>query len=86
MLSAPQRGHKQAVSSFTAFFIAVTTIGVAIGTVVSGFGTIAWLDLLYYLSYVKLVISFLKLVPQAWMNYKRKSTIGWSIHNIILVS
>jgi hypothetical protein len=26
----------------------------------------------------------IKYVPQAWMNYKRKSTEGWSIGNILL--
>lgn len=80
-----QRGHKKSVSSFSAFFIAITSIGIAVCAVVAGFGGLAWLDVLYYFSYLKLVISFLKFVPQAWMNYKRKSTIGWSIHNIILV-
>ena len=26
----------------------------------------------------------IKYIPQAWMNYKRKSTEGWSIGNILL--
>ncbi|KAK9896366.1 PQ-loop-domain-containing protein [Cystobasidium minutum MCA 4210] len=78
------RGHKQSISSFSAFFITATSIIVAVSTVATGFGSLAWLDLLYYLSYLKSAISFLKYVPQAWMNYKRKSTVGWSIHNIIL--
>jgi cystinosin len=30
------------------------------------------------------VISFLKYTPAAYWNYKRKSTKGWSIFNIIL--
>lgn len=81
-----QRGHKQAVSQPSAFFIAISSIGVAVGAVAAAFNGLAWLDLLYYLSYLKLVISFWKFVPQAWLNYKRKSTIGWSIHNILLVS
>jgi hypothetical protein len=81
-----QRGHKQAVSSFSAFFIAITSMGVAVLAVAASFGSLAWLDLLYYLSYLKLIISFIKFMPQAWLNYKRRSTIGWSIHNILLVS
>ncbi|KAL9537051.1 hypothetical protein MBANPS3_012130 [Mucor bainieri] len=44
-----------------------------------------WIDLLYYLSYIKLTISLIKYMPQAWLNFKRKSTIGWSIHNILLM-
>ena len=81
-----QRGHKQSISSFSAFFITVTSIIVAVSTVVASFGGLAWLDLLYYLAYIKSAISFIKYVPQAWLNYKRKSTVGWSIYNIILVS
>ncbi|KAF5298133.1 hypothetical protein FQA39_LY02557 [Lamprigera yunnana] len=43
-----------------------------------------WLDFLYYSSYLKLVITVLKYIPQAYMNYKRKSTKGWSIGVVIL--
>lgn len=45
---------------------------------------IGWLDFLYYCSYVKLAITLIKYVPQAFYNYKRKSTVGWSIGNIFL--
>jgi len=37
-----------------------------------------------YLGYVKIYISVIKYIPQVYMNYIRKSTIGWSIFNIIL--
>ena len=36
------------------------------------------------MGYFKLSISFLKYLPQFYWNYKRKSTVGWSIANIIL--
>jgi cystinosin len=45
---------------------------------------LASLTLLYFYSYVKLAITIIKYCPQAWMNYKRKSTEGWSIGNILL--
>jgi len=45
---------------------------------------IEWLDFLMYCSYVKLGITLIKYVPQAVMNYRRKSTVGWSIGNILL--
>ncbi|GES60291.1 L-cystine transporter [Aspergillus terreus] len=45
--------------------------------------TWAWIDVIYALSYVKLVITVVKYVPQAWVNYKRKSTVGWSIVQIL---
>ncbi|OJJ62178.1 hypothetical protein ASPSYDRAFT_143761 [Aspergillus sydowii CBS 593.65] len=44
----------------------------------------AWIDVIYAISYVKLVITVVKYVPQAWVNYKRKSTRGWSIAQILL--
>lgn len=43
----------------------------------------AWLSYLYFLSYEKLFISTVKFVPQFFLNYTRKSTIGWSIHNVL---
>jgi len=33
---------------------------------------------------VKLIISCIKYIPQVVMNYRRKSTEGWSIGNILL--
>mmetsp|Transcript_27895 Transcript_27895/g.39217 ORF Transcript_27895/g.39217 Transcript_27895/m.39217 type:complete len:394 (-) Transcript_27895:28-1209(-) len=47
-------------------------------------GKYEWLDLLYMLSYIKVTISLIKYVPQVILNYQRKSTVGWSIWNIIL--
>ncbi|KAI9849587.1 MAG: hypothetical protein M1838_000097 [Thelocarpon superellum] len=44
----------------------------------------AWIDVIYTLGYVKLVITIVKYIPQAWVNYKRQSTVGWSIHQILL--
>ncbi len=45
---------------------------------------LSWLDFLYVCSYVKLFITLVKYVPQAVMNYRRKSTMGWSIGNVLL--
>ena len=42
------------------------------------------LSQVYALGYAKLVITVVKYVPQAWANYKRKSTEGWSILQILL--
>lgn len=47
-------------------------------------GGISWLLLLNFCSYVKLGITLVKYMPQAFMNYRRKSTVGWSIGNILL--
>lgn len=52
--------------------------------IVSLFDSITILDVVLYLSYVKLAITVIKYTPQAYMNYKRQATTGWSIHNILL--
>ncbi|KAJ5106174.1 hypothetical protein N7456_002849 [Penicillium angulare] len=46
--------------------------------------TWAWIDVIYAFSYIKVVITIFKYVPQAWLNYKRKSTSGWNINQILL--
>mmetsp|Transcript_1191 Transcript_1191/g.2871 ORF Transcript_1191/g.2871 Transcript_1191/m.2871 type:complete len:332 (-) Transcript_1191:49-1044(-) len=42
------------------------------------------LEFLYFVSYIKLVVSFVKYCPQVYLNYQRKSTQGWSIVNVSL--
>lgn len=47
----------------------------------------AWfsgLNFLIFLSYVKLAITLMKYFPQAVLNSRRKSTVGWSIENVLL--
>ncbi|CAA9965705.1 hypothetical protein CFE70_008580 [Pyrenophora teres f. teres 0-1] len=44
----------------------------------------AWIDVVYTLGYVKLLTVLVKYIPQAWFNYKRKSTAGWSIYPMLL--
>ncbi|KAH9488821.1 hypothetical protein Btru_058710 [Bulinus truncatus] len=46
--------------------------------------TITWLTYLYYFSYIKLGVTLIKYIPQAYMNFRRKSTDGWSIGNVLL--
>lgn len=42
------------------------------------------LNFLYLLSYVKLMTTLVKCLPQIWLNYQRKSTVGWTIWNVLL--
>ncbi|KAI5195200.1 L-cystine transporter-like protein [Aureobasidium subglaciale] len=42
------------------------------------------IDIIYAFSYVKLIITLSKYAPQAWYNYKIKSTAGWAIDMIWL--
>ena len=37
-----------------------------------------------YLGWCKVFISLIKYIPQVVSNFRRKSTIGWNIHNILL--
>lgn len=43
-----------------------------------------WLSYLRLVSQVKVVISVCKYCPQVWLNYRRKSTEGWNISNVLL--
>ncbi|KAI7864837.1 PQ loop repeat-domain-containing protein [Spinellus fusiger] len=74
----------QRVSSVAVGLIAVAVAGTLVAVVAVEMGHALWIDVLYYLSFVKLSISFIKYLPQAWINYQRKSTVGWSIHTILL--
>ncbi|SCV72195.1 BQ2448_4889 [Microbotryum intermedium] len=76
----------QTISAYNRTFILLALSAILVLTLLAATTTssIAWLDLLYFLSYIKLYISTAKYIPQAYLNYKRKSTIGWSIENILL--
>eukprot|EP00048_Salpingoeca_helianthica_P021695 m.13865 g.13865 ORF g.13865 m.13865 type:complete len:317 (+) comp6301_c0_seq1:31-981(+) len=47
-------------------------------------GVFNWLDFINFLSYIKLTITFVKYLPQAYMNYRNRSTVGCNIHNFLL--
>ncbi len=36
------------------------------------------------MGYAKAAITFVKYCPQVYLNYKRKSTVGWSLANVML--
>ncbi len=38
----------------------------------------------YAVGFVKLVLTVVKYIPQAWANYQQKSTTGWSINQVLL--
>ena len=43
---------------------------------------ISLMEYLTSFSYIKLAVTLIKYIPQAYMNYKRKSTDGWSIGSV----
>nr|XP_057929673.1 cystinosin isoform X2 [Doryrhamphus excisus] len=56
--------------------------GICLFVAVAGY--LSWLDYLIYISYIKLAVTLVKYMPQAVMNYRRKSTVGWCIGNVLL--
>ncbi|XP_053971771.1 cystinosin homolog isoform X3 [Hylaeus volcanicus] len=74
----------QRVSTTARIIHGIFTVIVLVTIILAITETLAWLDFLYYCSYIKLCITLIKYVPQAFYNYKRKSTVGWSIGNIFL--
>ncbi|KAF9209066.1 hypothetical protein BGZ49_006475 [Haplosporangium sp. Z 27] len=80
-----KRDHSQRVSLPARAYISVSII-VTFGLVIQALRgqNKEWIDILYFLSYIKLIISFVKYCPQVYINWAAKSTAGWSIHNILL--
>ena len=58
--------------------VLVTLMAGAAAVVASGAGGFRWLDYLTFLSWVKVAITLMKYIPQALLNYRRKSTKGWT--------
>jgi cystinosin len=71
------------VSLLLALLLLGALLAAALAATVGRSEPSAWLSFLYFLSYEKLFISTIKGVPQAYLNYTRQSTEGWSIHNIL---
>jgi len=78
-----ERGN-QTVSKVCLAILAAIAVFVVIILILAISSVIVWLDFLFYCSYVKLGITLIKYMPQAFMNFRRKSTVGWSIGNILL--
>jgi len=46
-------------------------------------GNFNWIDFLYILATIKLVLTIMTYIPQVMLNYERKSTVGWNIWNVL---
>ncbi|KAI8374929.1 PQ loop repeat-domain-containing protein [Choanephora cucurbitarum] len=73
---------RQHISSFAAAFVWLTMLISVLVLATIHYGGATSLDFLYFLSTVTLIVSFIKYLPQVWVNYKRQSTQGWSIQYI----
>uniref|UniRef100_A0A224XET8 Cystinosin homolog n=1 Tax=Panstrongylus lignarius TaxID=156445 RepID=A0A224XET8_9HEMI len=74
----------QTLSKVAGLLTTIFGVIIVISFILPFFKVMGWLNFLYICSYIKLTITLIKYIPQAVMNYKRKSTIGWSIGNVVL--
>ncbi|XP_037077712.1 cystinosin homolog isoform X2 [Pollicipes pollicipes] len=78
-----ERGD-QRVSTAARGLLVIFAVVIIITAIITGCGVVNWLWFLYVFSYVKLAITIVKYVPQAYLNYRRRSTEGWAIGNVLL--
>lgn len=71
--------------SYTCWSIA-TLFGLIAGVtlLLTAFEIMNPLQYIMCLSYIKMAVTVCKYFPQAFMNFRRRSTIGWSIGNVLL--
>ena len=74
----------QTVSIPCRAFLIITAVVILISIILSLTTVTNWLTTLNILATIKLVITLIKYIPQAWANYRHKSTRGWSVDNIQL--
>ncbi|KAI5194868.1 hypothetical protein AUEXF2481DRAFT_69653 [Aureobasidium subglaciale EXF-2481] len=82
-----QRASSTALGIFYGSIIGVAITVLLVSLLKGGRDTAdSWadIDIIYAFSYVKLIITLSKYAPQAWYNYKIKSTAGWAIDMIWL--
>lgn len=67
-------------------FVGVAAVSQVVAVAEPGDPAFSWcaLDVVYAVSYVKLVVTLVKYTPQVVANYRNKSTKGWSILQILL--
>ncbi|KAA8896112.1 PQ loop repeat-domain-containing protein [Sphaerosporella brunnea] len=79
-----ERHPQQRLSASMALVIILCLCSIIFSCSVVDGKILEWIDVVYLLGWIKLFISLIKYLPQAFLNYKRQSTAGWSIENICL--
>lgn len=77
-----QKHESQHISSFAASFVWLAVMGSVLVISTIHYGGAIWLDLMYYLSSVKLIVSFIKYLPQVCTHWRRYAMVKFT--NIIL--
>ncbi|KAK3308954.1 uncharacterized protein B0T15DRAFT_123987 [Chaetomium strumarium] len=89
----PSFGNRPSRFILGVFFGCVVGVGAVISIVLASterdstreaVSSWVWLDAIYAISYVKLIITIIKYTPQVMFNYRNRSTRGWSIMAILL--
>ncbi|XP_057570728.1 cystinosin isoform X1 [Hippopotamus amphibius kiboko] len=78
-----ERGN-QRVSWLAISFLVLSWLFTLITLILAAVGATTWLQFLFCFSYIKLAVTLVKYFPQAYMNFRYKSTEGWSIGNVLL--
>ncbi|KHJ93907.1 cystinosin domain protein [Oesophagostomum dentatum] len=77
------RGNQRV--SYTCMAITATMGTGALATgIAMVLGYMNMLQFVTSLSYIKMAVTLFKYIPQALLNFRRKSTTGWSIGNVLL--
>jgi len=82
-LDRSERWLRCAVTCAVALVL-IMAFGMAITIWATSERYVTWLAYCLTLSQVKVAISVCKYTPQVWLNYKRQSTEGWNIVNVLL--
>lgn len=87
-LCTHERGQQRITFTATMILaVAVLFILVSLSIALSGkkvFGLTDWLGFITAMNHLQLAMTFIKYSPQAYYNWKRKSTEGWSVWGIVL--
>lgn len=70
------------IGAIAIMLVIIVIVGICVAAHASAWFTA--LNYLIVLSYIKLAITLMKYTPQAILNWRRKSTVGWSIENVLL--
>jgi cystinosin len=80
------RLRMQRPSGTAIVIVGIATAAVAGSAALVRSGTIAAYTYVTVMSYMKIVLTVAKYVPQVLFNWARRSTLGWSIGNVLLDS
>lgn len=80
-----QPEHHTHLLSYTCIALCSALIGTSIlSCILASMRVITWLRFIENLALIKMIVTLLKYYPQVIHNYRRKSTVGWSISRVHL--